>query len=262
MLNIKITKDKIQSKIGKVFTSKNGDSQCVCIDYRTSHDCDIMFLDCGYIKQHVNWHNLQKGSFKSPYTTSVAGVGFIGIGESRENHIDAYGMWARMMERCYNTRIDRRRDINYADCFVAYDWHNFQNFLSWYDDNLSMYKANEPMTLDKDLLYKGNRIYSQHTCLLIPERINIFLTTSKFARGEYPIGVFFESDCGKFKAQCCDPFERYGRNIGRFTNSEDAFYRYKEVKEKYAKDLANYYDGKIDQRAIDALRRFSVDITD
>lgn len=186
----------------------------------------------------------------------------MGDGDRREKRPKEYTLWSDMLNRCYNTRLDRRRDASYADCYVAEEWHNFQNFIKWYDENIVLYKTNEPITLDKDLLYKNNKIYSKFSCLLLPERINIFLTTSKCARGNFPIGVFFENDSQKYKAQCCDPFDRYGRNIGRFNNPNDAFIKYKEIKEKYAKDLADFYKGKIDERAIYALCNYKVEITD
>lgn len=242
--------------------NKNGDSQCVCIDYRNNKDCDILFLDCGKIITHVNYENLQRGSFKSPYSKSILNIGYIGIGDGFAERPKEYTLWNDMLNRCYNTRLDRRRDVNYHNCYVSEEWHNFQNFLIWYDQNIQLYKVDEPITLDKDLQYKGNKIYSKYSCLLLPERVNIFLTTSKHARGKFPIGVFFENDSQKYKAQCCDPLNRYGRNIGRFNSPEEAFLKYKITKEKYANDLAEYYKNKIDERAINSLKNYKVEITD
>ena len=46
------------------------------------------------------------------------------------------------------------------------------------------------MCLDKDILIKGNKIYSQDTCIFVPKAINSLFTNRKRFRGEYPIGVY------------------------------------------------------------------------
>ena len=251
-------------KIGTILTMKDG-SQCKCIDYRSYRDCDFQFLDeYGAIKTNLSYGNFVKGSIKNPYAPHVANVGFVGVGEDNNTKPEAYKIWSNMLMRCYKTRKDRRRDINYLNCEICEDWLCFQNFVKWYDDNLCLISKDikEKICIDKDLLFKNNKFYSPDTCVPIPEKINIFLTTSKYARGGFPIGVYYENSTNKYKVQCCDPLNRYSRNIGRFNNYIDAFLKYKETKEKYAKDLADYYDGLIDKRAIDALRNYIIDIED
>lgn len=253
----------LQDKVGTIFLDKDGRSQCVCIAYRNSHDCDIQFLDCGVIFEHMDYGNLKNGSFKSPCSKSIAGIGYIGVGINNiKNRPYEYKMWSNMINRCYKIRTDRRRDINYQNCYVSDEWHNFQNFVQWFDENIKHYKVDEPLCIDKDLLYKGNRIYSKYTCVLVPNRINLFLTLTKFSRGTLPIGVYFDRKQNKYKAQCCDPLNRYSRNLGRFNSIEEAFYKYKETKEKYAHDLAQEYSGKIDIKVLNALYNYKVDISD
>lgn len=249
-------------KIGIVLTMNDG-SQCKCIGYRNSKDCDFQFLDnYGVIKTHQNYSNFINGSIKNPYAPHVAGVGIVGVKENHNTNPKAYKIWADMLNRCYKTNTNRRRDVNYLDCSVCNEWLYFENFVQWYNNNISMIHTNEKICIDKDLLHKHNKIYSPNNCVLIPEKINIFLTTSKYARGKYPIGVTYDKDTNKFSCLCCDPLNRYPRRIGRFNTPEEAFYKYKQTKEQYAKDLANYYYGKIDNRAIEALKNYIVEITD
>ena len=255
----KNTKDRT----GEILTMKDG-SLCKCIGYRNNKDCDFQFLDDHkVIKMHQYYGNFVNGSLKNPYAPHVAGIGFIGEGENHKSQPKAYKTWADMLNRCYKRHTERRRDIGYLDCYVCEEWFNFQNFVQWYLENIKLINnIDDKICIDKDLLIKNNKCYSPNTCLLVPEKINIFMTTSKYKRGEYPIGVHYEKDSNKFKVQCCDPLDRYCRNIGRFNNVNDAFLQYKKTKEQYAKDLANYYDGFIDPKVIKALFEFSVDITD
>ena len=249
-------------KIGTILTMNDG-SQCKCIGYRNNKDCDFQFLDeYGVIKYHQKYVNFIRGSIKNPYAPHIANVGIVGVGEDYSTNPKAYKMWQNMLERCYKTRTNRRRDINYFNCVVCDEWLYFQNFVKWYNDNISLINIDEKICIDKDLLYKHNTVYSPKNCLLVPEKINIFLTTSKYSRGQYPIGVSYDKRSNKFKAQCCDPLDRYCRNLGRFDTPEDAFLKYKQTKEQYAKDLANYYNGMIDDKVIIALRNYVVDITD
>ena len=57
------------------------------------------------------------------------------------------------------------------DCSVYEGWHNFQNFAKWYEDNYYEIEE-EQMHLDKDILVKGNKVYSPDTCVFVPETIN------------------------------------------------------------------------------------------
>ncbi len=141
-------------------------------------------------------------------------------------------------------------------------WQSFQNFVAWYDENLKLYMIDSIPCIDKDLLYKNNKIYSPKNCLLVPEIINIFSTNSKYKRGKLPIGVYLDKESGKYKSQCNDPLNRYNRNLGRYNTPEEAFMVYKKTKEQYAKDLAKEFNNKIDKRVINALTNFTVEITD
>jgi hypothetical protein len=47
------------------------------------------------------------------------------------------------------------------------------------------------MALDKDILYKGNKIYSPDTCVFVPQEINALFVKNDANRGDLPIGVFY-----------------------------------------------------------------------
>lgn len=251
----------INNRIGTIRKMNNGEL-FKCIAYRNNADCDFELVnkEYNYRIYHKSYWNFERGSMKSPYSKSVCSIGYLGGNFTDIAHMPSYKMWNNMINRCYNTRTDRRRDINYLECSVDEEWHSFYNFNKWFEEEIKKYKSNEKMCLDKDLLVKNNKVYSKETCVLIPDRVNIFLTKTTFKRGDYPIGVYKKGY--KFRAQCCDPFKERRRMLGLFKNPIDAFLCYKETKEQYAKELANYYDGKINQKAIEALRNYEVDIDD
>ena len=45
------------------------------------------------------------------------------------------------------------------------------------------------MAIDKDILYKGNKIYCPEKCIFVPFSINSLFTKRQNRRGDYPIGV-------------------------------------------------------------------------
>lgn len=54
--------------------------------------------------------------------------------------------------------------------------------------------------LDKDILVKGNKIYSPETCCFVPQEINNLFTKRKSCRGTLPIGVKYIKENKKFSA--------------------------------------------------------------
>ena len=101
----------------------------------------------------------------------------------------------------------------------------------------------EKMCLDKDILHKGNKVYSRDTCIFVPQRINNLLIKRDKMRGKDPIGVYLNPS-GSYQANCNNG---YGKIIylGTYPTKEEAFRVYKEYKEKVIKEVINSYKGKI-----------------
>ena len=120
------------------------------------------------------------------------------------------------------------------------------------------------MELDKDILYKGNKIYSRDTCIFVPKRINSLFTKRDNARGKDPIGVK-PSRSGNYETYCHD---RYGKyiNLGTYDTKKEAFHVYKEHKEKVIKEVIDSYKGKIPEphysRLKTAMYNYEVEIDD
>ena len=120
------------------------------------------------------------------------------------------------------------------------------------------------MCLDKDILYKGNKVYSRKTCIFVPQRINLLFTKCDNSRGKNPIGVHLNSS-GNYQASCRNG---YGKsiNLGTYSSKEEAFNAYKNYKEKLIKEVIDSYKGIIPEpyytRLKTAMYNYEVEIDD
>ena len=168
----------------------------------------------------------------------------------------SYQAWTSMLERCYSNKYQNKKNT-YLGCTVCEEWLLFSNFKKWFDNPENGYQ--EGYHLDKDILVKGNKIYSPNTCCIVPASINTIFTNRKKNRGIYPIGVI-KRDNGRYVARACG----VKRHIGVYKTIQEAFYAYKDAKERYIKSIAEKYfqEGKITKRVYDALMKYEVEITD
>lgn len=169
-----------------------------------------------------------------------------------------YGAWKNMKERCTcdeNNRLFK----NYGNCDASMNFKSYSYFYDWCQSQAGFHL--EDSHLDKDLLVKGNNIYSEDTCLFVPSSINRFLVNKHNFRGKYLIGVHYHKESGKFHARCADGGGKL-RYLGSFDDEVDAFYKYKSYKESIAVDLLNKYEGVVDERVLEALSNFRVSIED
>lgn len=241
-------------RLGQVNKNHFG-TEMKIVDYKTSHDVIVEFLDDYHCKTHTCYSSFVSGGPKNPYDKTVYGVGFIGDGKysGKKEYKKVYQVWQDMIQRCYNQK--RETQQGYLGCVVVDEWHNFQNFAEWYDDHNYVIDG-ESLHLDKDLLYFNNKIYGPNTCLLIPERINYLIIRHSPQRGKYPIGVRKCRNCSKFEARC----RTYNgkESIGFFDTPEEAFLAYKRRKEEFVKEVANEYKDKIPDEVYQALLKYEV----
>lgn len=164
-----------------------------------------------------------------------------------------YRDWYSMINRAYG---DTKGNKSYVNVTVCEEWKYFSNFRKWVLEEQPN-KNWESCCLDKDLLVKGNKIYSPNTCAYISVGVNSFLTDRKADRGKYLLGVTFHKHRKCFVAQCANPFgitayEKRGY-IGGFDTEIDAHLAWKAKKHEYACMLA---DLETDPRVINALKEY------
>ena len=192
---------------------------------------------------------------------SVYGVGYLGGNLELKTTYNGkkcniYTQWKNMIERCYNEKLHQHRPT-YEGCTVSDEFKDYSKWRIWYDNY--QYK-HDSWQLDKDLLTKGNKIYSSETCVFLPHIINSTLTKSNKTRGKYLLGVYFDTHNNKFKSY----LSKSGKKVwlGSFKTEIEAFNAYKQSKESYIKELAEEYKDMLDPRAYNALQNYTVDIDD
>ena len=167
--------------------------------YNNRNDIIVEFQDEYKTKVHTTYQHFKDGTIHNPYQIND-NKGYIGIGKynSKDTPV-CYNHWSEMLKRCYDPyRINKGNNIIYKDVFVEEDLLCLQNFGKWFEENY--YEVpNETMCLDKDILYKGNKIYSKDTMIFVPQRINKLFTKSDKTRGNLPIGVSYKNDKGNIR---------------------------------------------------------------
>jgi len=176
---------------------------------------------------------------------------------AKVNHtiLKEYDVWQSLLARCYSA-IMQKKYPTYVGCSVSENFKSYSYFYEWYQNQIG--SRQEKPHLDKDLLFKGNKVYSEDTCLFLPRELNNLITFRRADRGSLPIGV--TSYQGKFIAQCST--KRASQHIGCFNTIEEAFAAYKEVKEAFIKRQAEKWKAHIDPRAFAALMAYTILITD
>lgn len=169
-----------------------------------------------------------------------------------ESHTQAYKIWKHMLMRCYDDTF-KRKHPTYNECISCSEWLLFSNFKKWFDKHYI-----DGWQLDKDILRKGNNVYSPETCCFVPHNINGALAKSNKKRGNCCIGV---TRHGKgFRAMI--RIANRHHNLGTFYTENEAFNAYKMGKEAALKTLADKYKNQLDPRVYEALYNYQVDITD
>ncbi len=173
---------------------------------------------------------------------------------------NVYQTWHGFIQRCYDNKFIENNPA-YIGCKVCREWLEFDNFQKWFNDNYYNIK-NETITLDKDILLKGNKLYSNKTCIFVPKSINSMFSMRK-KQTNLPIGVFLYYNKKYISKINCN-----GKRIqlGTFNNPEEAFNAYAKKKKEVMFDTLLQYKGIIPNTVYDklyeAFTRYKIEITD
>lgn len=236
----------------KHYTKQGYLLEIIC--YRNCNDLDVK-LD-NIIIYNKTYSSVILKEIQNPFHPNMNGVGYVGIGTYRMTedgkHTKYYQCWSDMFTRGYSNKY-KERHPSYKDVTVCEEWYNFQNFAKWFEQNYI-----EGFELDKDILVKGNKVYSPETCCFLPHEVNSLIIKCDRKRGTYPLGVSRVRD--KFLANFTKNMKR--TNIGTFDTVGEAFQAYKTEKEKYIKEVADKWKDKIDPRVYQALIIYKIEIID
>jgi len=166
-----------------------------------------------------------------------------------------YTLWHDMLKRCYSKSFLEKRPT-YIGCSVSDNFKYYHLFHAWCQTQIGFNV--DSYQLDKDLLIKGNKLYSEDTCVFIPKELNALLTKRTLDRGLLPIGV---TKKGKGFVARCKMYGKY-KSLGTFDTPELAFEVYKNFKEAHIKTQAELYKNEIDEIAYQAFINYKVEIED
>lgn len=258
--------DTRTNRLGERRIMKCGD-EAVIIGYRGAEDIWVLFPSTG--ETTVSKYNIfTRGQIKSHFYPSLCGVGIVGFEKTSTSdgkHLPSYETWQSMIKRCYSEKLQVKHP-SYIGCTVCDEWKYYSNFKKWYDENY--YECNDGyrMALDKDILVKGNKVYSPETCMFVSAFINSLFVKPYKRRTSLPVGVSYIQAEKKYMATCSlydfETKTRKNKNLGFFRDPDEAFLAYKVAKEDNIKKIAEFYKSRIPGKLYNALMNYTVEADD
>lgn len=180
--------------------------------------------------------------------------------------VKEYETWKGMLKRCRDEQY-LSREPAYDGCIVSDEWLYYDNFYDWVtsQENYQKWKdGDRKWAIDKDIICKGNKVYSKETCFLVPQNVNNLFTNRKLHRGKCPIGVDYLKKLNKFRASCMNPFTGKQEYIGVYNSEYSAFEAYKSYKENIIHQVADqeFKNNNITEMCYLAMLHYQIEIND
>lgn len=162
--------------------------------------------------------------------SGVFGKGMQDIPNAQRDPIyrKAYSRWYNLLQRCYSPEF-KKKNPTYTRSRMCDEWLTFSKFYDW----LVSFDNWENLEIDKDLL--SGYFYSPETCLLIPKKLNCFLTFSQSTNTSM-IGVNYYTPKGQKQSvfRATISIKRYGKtsnkHLGHFNTSLEGHLAWLEAK--------------------------------
>lgn len=233
----------VDSRLGEIRKNNKG-TEMKIIAYRKGDDIDVEFLDeHHYIKEHSTYQTFKLGQIKNPFDKITFGHGYLGTDEGIWNVNTPkvqYNTWKDMIERCCVENTKGKFSHYYDDVSCCEEWLCYKNFDEWYQKNVYEI-GNERMHLDKDIKYRGNKVYSPYHCILVPQSINEqFRENRKIKDADLPYTIH-RTTKGKYSVAY------RGVSLGTFDTVEESEKAYVTAKRENIKTLVAKYDNMPDK---------------
>lgn len=157
-------------------------------------------------------------------------------GKTKQDPI--YLKWIKILQHCYDEKYQEKypSSIGYS---VTTEWLTFSNFKKW----MLQQENWQESIVDKDLKIKGNKTYCADTCLMLPRKLNGFITSSILKANKksgLPTGV--TPNKNKFQAKAINPFNPdSSSHIGLYPSIEEASRAYQIRKNEHIRQMAIEY---------------------
>lgn len=248
----------VRFKKGTVYSSNNC-GKFEIVEYRNACEVKIRFIKTGY-ECTVRVSQIEQGEVRDPYIPTVYGVGITGNkypAKRNGKDLKEYKLWHGLLERCYCPKSLAARPT-YEGCTVSENFKSYEYFYEWCQEQKGF--GNDGWQLDKDLLIKGNKVYSEDTCVFLPRELNTALTHRKNVDNKLPVGVLPVTNSKSYQASIKIDGKKY--YLGVYSTPQRAFQAYKERKEMSLIKLALKWGEHLDPRAEKALYNYRVEIDD
>lgn len=268
VLNPNVPRPTFKDRTGEKIINNQG-SEMEIIKYINKRNIIIKFNDNYGYTVKSSYSNFSRGNIKNPYFPTVYGKGFSGTkypirinGKVKKEYIT----WKGMLERCYSSTMQEKCP-NYIGCEVCEEWLNYENFYEWIhsQENFNIWMNTPLSALDKDILYKNNKLYAPDKCCLVTHEINTIFCIRDRDRGNCCVGVWKDErkQTKQYIAQINDKNHKRKR-IGIYDTQNEAFEAYKKEKEKLIRNLAQkeYSKGIITEKCYIAMMNYEIEIND
>lgn len=149
------------------------------VEYNSRNDIVVEFQDEYKSNVHTTYYHFQNGNVKNPYNSNNAGVYGVGIKGGKYHTVNngeitkEYRAWKSILRRCFDVKTKNERPT-YKDVTCCEEWLLYENFYKWLhsQENFDKWLNGYKWAVDKDILIKGNKIYSPNSCCLVPMYIN------------------------------------------------------------------------------------------
>lgn len=253
-------KEMKQNRIGETKYNIHGDLMKI-VEYNTNKDIIVEFQDRHKTKIHTRYKFFTEGTVRNPYSKNMFGVAI--VGNKYSTHTKEYSAWNNMLRRCFDDNF-KEKHSTYKDTTCCEEWLYYENFYEWLhkQENFDKWLNGKRWGVDKDILVKGNKIYSPDTCCLVPQNVNKLFTKNDMYRGDLPIGVTRKDDL--LYVSCHNPFINRQKFLTYCNESKNGFFAYKSYKEDVIKKVAKieYDKGNITKQCYEAMMKYEVGIDD
>lgn len=186
------------------------------IEYNSSSDIVVEFQNEYKWKTKTTWCHFINGQVDNAYYPTLHGVGIIGDKYPitiNQKATKEYCTWSSMLDRC----CCPDRYPAYKDVSCCKEWFLYDNFCEWLhnQENFDVWKDMPLSALDKDILIKGNKIYSPETCCLVPIYVNaLFISRRNKNKDQIQQLAQEEYEKGTISKKCYEAMMKWEVEIG------------------------------------------------